>query len=70
MVVKSPCFVLIFNRLFTVPCKKPMDVMFLLKAGKQLEDMKTVVQAFIKSADIGRLHQSLVWCVQHYVQVS
>lgn len=27
--------------------------MFLLKAGEQLEDMKTFVKAFINSADIG-----------------
>lgn len=27
--------------------------MFLLKAGEQLEDMKTFVKAFIKSVDIG-----------------
>lgn len=27
--------------------------MFLLKAGEQLEDMKTFVKAFIHSADIG-----------------
>lgn len=39
--------------LCTVPCKKPMDIMFLLKAGEQLEDMKTFVKAFINSADIG-----------------
>lgn len=30
-----------------------MDIMFLLKAGEQLEDMKTFVKAFISSADIG-----------------
>lgn len=39
--------------LCAVPCKKPVDVMFLLKAGEQLEDMKTFVKAFINSADIG-----------------
>lgn len=39
--------------LCAVPCKKPMDIMFLLKAGEQLEDMKTFVKAFISSADIG-----------------
>lgn len=37
----------------TGPCQKPMDIMFLLKAGEQLEDMKTFVKAFISSADIG-----------------
>ncbi|XP_035498752.2 von Willebrand factor isoform X2 [Scophthalmus maximus] len=37
----------------SVPCKKPVDVMFLLKAGNQFEDMKTFVKAFIKNADIG-----------------
>uniref|UniRef100_H3DPH5 von Willebrand factor n=1 Tax=Tetraodon nigroviridis TaxID=99883 RepID=H3DPH5_TETNG len=36
-----------------VPCKKPMDIMFLLRAGDQLEDMKTFVKAFINMADIG-----------------
>lgn len=36
-----------------MPCKKPMDIMFLLKAGEQLEDMKTFIKAFISSADIG-----------------
>lgn len=36
-----------------MPCKKPVDIMFLLKAGEQLEDMKTFVKAFINSADIG-----------------
>lgn len=30
-----------------------MDVLFLLKAGDQFEDMKTFVKAFINSADIG-----------------
>ncbi|TKS73397.1 von Willebrand factor [Collichthys lucidus] len=37
----------------SVPCKKPVDVLFLLKAGKQIEDMKTFVKAFINNADIG-----------------
>eukprot|EP00066_Takifugu_rubripes_P015898 XP_011605164.1 PREDICTED: von Willebrand factor isoform X1 [Takifugu rubripes] len=37
----------------SVPCKKPLDVLFLLKAGEQLEDMKTFVKDFINSADIG-----------------
>ena len=32
---------------------KPLDVLFLLKAGGQFEDMKTFVKAFIKNADIG-----------------
>lgn len=30
-----------------------MDVVFLLKTGEQLEDMKTFVKAFINSVDIG-----------------
>ncbi|XP_068168133.1 von Willebrand factor [Antennarius striatus] len=38
----------------SVPCKTPVDVMFLLKAGEQIEDMKTFVKAFINSVDIGR----------------
>lgn len=38
----------------TVPCKKPVDVLFLLKAGQHIEDMKTFVKAFISNADIGR----------------
>ncbi|XP_060891247.1 von Willebrand factor [Labrus mixtus] len=37
----------------SVPCKKPVDVLFLVKAGKQLEDMKTFVKSFINNADIG-----------------
>ncbi|KAI4826035.1 hypothetical protein KUCAC02_021691 [Chaenocephalus aceratus] len=37
----------------SVPCQKPMDVVFLLKAGEQFEDMKTFVKAFINNADIG-----------------
>lgn len=37
-----------------MPCKKPVDVLFLLKAGEQIEDMKTFVKAFINNADIGR----------------
>lgn len=39
--------------LCTVPCKKPVDVLFLLKAGEQSEDMKTFVNTFINNADIG-----------------
>ena len=39
--------------LCTVPCKKPVDVLFLLKAGEQIEDMKTFVKSYIKNADIG-----------------
>lgn len=31
-----------------------MDVLILLKAGEQLEDMKTFVKALINIADIGR----------------
>ncbi|XP_056137639.1 von Willebrand factor isoform X2 [Lampris incognitus] len=38
----------------SVPCKKPMDVVFLLKAGEEFEDMKTFVKAFINSANTGR----------------
>lgn len=37
----------------SVPCKKPVDALFLLKAGEQLEDMKTFVRAFIEDSDIG-----------------
>ncbi|KAG7271057.1 hypothetical protein CRUP_037956 [Coryphaenoides rupestris] len=37
----------------SVPCKMPMDVLFLLKSGGQFEDMKTFVKAFIRQADIG-----------------
>ncbi|XP_034734682.1 von Willebrand factor isoform X2 [Etheostoma cragini] len=37
----------------SVPCKKPVDVLFLLKAGEQFEDMKTFVKAFINNADLG-----------------
>ncbi|XP_034032461.1 von Willebrand factor [Thalassophryne amazonica] len=36
----------------SVPCEKPMDVLFLLKAGEQFEDMKTFVKAFINNANI------------------
>ncbi|XP_064878243.1 LOW QUALITY PROTEIN: von Willebrand factor [Oncorhynchus nerka] len=52
----------------SVPCRKPMDVLFLLRGGNragpetdgqpeggtEFEDMKTFVKAFINSADIGR----------------
>lgn len=48
----------------TVPCKKPLDVLFLLKSGGQLEDMKTFVKAFISNADIG-LSGTLVSVVQY-----
>uniref|UniRef100_A0A3Q1AV12 von Willebrand factor n=1 Tax=Amphiprion ocellaris TaxID=80972 RepID=A0A3Q1AV12_AMPOC len=46
----------------TVPCKTPVDVMFLLKAGQQFEDMKTFVKAFISNSDIGQntTHVSVV----------
>ncbi|XP_040893366.1 von Willebrand factor [Toxotes jaculatrix] len=37
----------------SVPCKKPVDVLFLLKAGDRFEDMKTFVKAFVRDADIG-----------------
>ncbi|XP_054631168.1 von Willebrand factor isoform X2 [Dunckerocampus dactyliophorus] len=37
----------------TVPCKTPVDVLFLLKAGEQFDDMKSFVKAFIKTADTG-----------------
>ncbi|XP_027128551.1 von Willebrand factor [Larimichthys crocea] len=48
----------------SVPCKKPVDVLFLLKAGKQIEDMKTFVKAFINNADIG-LNGTQVSVVQY-----
>eukprot|EP00064_Thunnus_orientalis_P004368 superscaffoldBa00000394_g4379 len=48
----------------TVPCKKPMDVLFLLKSGDQIEDMKTFVKAFINDADIG-LNGTQVSVVQY-----
>ncbi|CAJ1056809.1 von Willebrand factor [Xyrichtys novacula] len=48
----------------SVPCKKPVDVLFLLKAGKQLEDMKTFVKAFINSADLG-LNGTQVGLIQY-----
>ncbi|XP_073328335.1 von Willebrand factor [Pagrus major] len=48
----------------SVPCKKPVDVLFLLKAGEQIEDMKTFVKAFINNADIG-LNGTLVSVVQY-----
>ncbi|KAG7521790.1 von Willebrand factor [Solea senegalensis] len=50
----------------SVPCKKPVDVLFLLKAGNQCEDMKTFIQAFIKNADIG-LNSTQVSVVQYGV---
>ncbi|XP_062861316.1 von Willebrand factor [Trichomycterus rosablanca] len=39
----------------SVPCSKPMDVLFLLRgtSGDQFEDLKTFVRSFIKSTDIG-----------------
>lgn len=43
-----------------MPCKKPLDVLFLLKSGGQLEDMKTFVKAFISNADIGRCDAALI----------
>uniref|UniRef100_A0A665VPY0 von Willebrand factor n=1 Tax=Echeneis naucrates TaxID=173247 RepID=A0A665VPY0_ECHNA len=48
----------------SVPCKKPLDVLFLLKAGDTFEDMKTFVKAFIKSSDIG-LNGTQVSVVQY-----
>ncbi|XP_017261520.1 von Willebrand factor isoform X1 [Kryptolebias marmoratus] len=48
----------------TVPCKKPVDVLFLLKAGDQFEDMKTFVKAFISQSDIG-LNGTQVSLVQY-----
>ncbi|GAA6225493.1 von Willebrand factor-like [Lates japonicus] len=48
----------------SVPCKKPVDVLFLLKAGDQFEDMKMFVKAFIKNADIG-LNGTQVSVVQY-----
>uniref|UniRef100_A0A3Q3S0D4 von Willebrand factor n=1 Tax=Mastacembelus armatus TaxID=205130 RepID=A0A3Q3S0D4_9TELE len=47
-----------------LPCKKPVDVLFLLKAGEQLEDMKTFVKTFINNADIG-LNGTQVSVVQY-----
>ncbi|XP_028306519.1 von Willebrand factor isoform X2 [Gouania willdenowi] len=37
----------------SVPCTKPVDVLFLLKAGEKFEDMKMFVKAFITNSDIG-----------------
>ncbi|KAF7670343.1 hypothetical protein LDENG_00018730 [Lucifuga dentata] len=58
----------IFSTLTTlppsVPCEKPMDVLFLLRAGEQLEDMKTFVKTFISNADIG-LNSTQVSVVQY-----
>uniref|UniRef100_A0A3B4BK09 von Willebrand factor n=1 Tax=Periophthalmus magnuspinnatus TaxID=409849 RepID=A0A3B4BK09_9GOBI len=34
------------------PCDKPMDILFLLKAGEQLTDAKTFVKTFIMNAKI------------------
>ncbi|XP_037308269.2 von Willebrand factor [Pungitius pungitius] len=48
----------------SVPCKKPLDVLFLLKAGEQFEDMKTFVKGFINKADIG-LNGTKVSVVQY-----
>ncbi|XP_023259719.1 von Willebrand factor isoform X2 [Seriola lalandi dorsalis] len=48
----------------SVPCKKPVDVLFLLEAGDQLEDTKMFVKAFIKSSDIG-LNGTQVSVVQY-----
>uniref|UniRef100_A0A8C4DJ53 von Willebrand factor n=1 Tax=Dicentrarchus labrax TaxID=13489 RepID=A0A8C4DJ53_DICLA len=47
-----------------MPCKKPVDVLFLLRAGEQIEDMKTFVKAFINDADIG-LNSTQVSVVQY-----
>ncbi|XP_072290554.1 von Willebrand factor [Eucyclogobius newberryi] len=46
----------------SVPCDKPMDVLFLLKAGEQFTDAKTFVKSFISHAKIGPkdTHISLV----------
>lgn len=38
-----------------------MDVMFLLKAGEETEDMKTFVKAFINRVDIGMIKQRIHW---------
>uniref|UniRef100_A0A673GBP2 von Willebrand factor n=1 Tax=Sinocyclocheilus rhinocerous TaxID=307959 RepID=A0A673GBP2_9TELE len=40
----------------SVPCSKPMDVLFLLRASSdnQFEDFKTFVRTFIKGTNIGR----------------
>ncbi|XP_075998087.1 von Willebrand factor [Genypterus blacodes] len=48
----------------SVPCEKPLDLLFLLKAGEQLEDMKTFVKTFINNADIG-LNRTQVSVVQY-----
>ncbi|XP_042351593.1 von Willebrand factor [Plectropomus leopardus] len=48
----------------SVPCKKPVDVLFLLKAGEHFGDMKTFVKAFINNADIG-LNGTQVSVVQY-----
>ncbi|XP_061898581.1 von Willebrand factor [Entelurus aequoreus] len=48
----------------TVPCRTPVDVLFLLRAGEQLDDMKSFVKAFINSADIG-LKGTLVSVIQY-----
>lgn len=37
----------------SVPCDKPMDVLFLLKAGEQFSDTKTFVKTFISNVKIG-----------------
>jgi len=40
----------------SVPCSKPMDVLFLLRASSdnQFEDLKTFVRTIIKSTNIGK----------------
>ncbi|XP_056092012.1 von Willebrand factor [Rhinichthys klamathensis goyatoka] len=42
----------------SVPCSKPMDVLFLLRASSdnQFEDLKIFVRTIIKSTNIGRNH--------------
>lgn len=51
-----------------MPCKKPVDVLFLLRAGEQFEDMKTFVKAFINTVDIGKCGISPVCPVQLFQQ--
>ncbi|CAB1323555.1 unnamed protein product, partial [Coregonus sp. 'balchen'] len=66
----------------SVPCRKPMDVLFLLSGGNragpetdgqsegdtEFEDMKTFVKAFVNSADIGRNETQV--CVVTYGETS
>uniref|UniRef100_A0A4W6D782 von Willebrand factor n=1 Tax=Lates calcarifer TaxID=8187 RepID=A0A4W6D782_LATCA len=60
----SPTLPPLVHPTLSMPCKKPVDVLFLLKAGDQFEDMKMFVKAFIKNADIG-LNGTQVSVVQY-----